>query len=47
MLGATVGGGVLGWAGGQVGFMTGFFSSILGMGIGIYVAHRIHRNYFG
>lgn len=46
MIGATVGG-WLGWAVGEpVGMMTAVILSAVGTGVGIYLAHRIVRDYF-
>ncbi len=39
-LGATVGGASGGWLGAKYGTMTGFFLSVLGTGIGIYLGKR-------
>ena len=44
-VGATAGG-WLGWfAGERFGFMTGFINSMVGTGVGIYVARRWASNY--
>ena len=39
-IGATVGGAVGWWAGAFIGVMTGFFLSVVGMAVGIYLARR-------
>jgi hypothetical protein len=41
-------GGWLGfWLGALIGMMTGYFLSVVGMGLGLYAAHRISRHYLG
>ena len=47
MMAASVGGWVGWWLGAQVGTMTGFFLSVVGMGIGLYAAQRIAHHYLG
>ena len=43
---ATSLGGWLGfWLGAWVGMMTGYILSVVGMGLGLYAAHRISRRY--
>ena len=44
-IGATVGGAVGWWAGTGVGFMTSFFLSMVGTGVGIYAGKRIGDHY--
>lgn len=44
-IGATVVGSLGWWIGAQVGFMTAFFVSMIGTGVGIYVGRRIARDY--
>ncbi|MDQ2667335.1 MAG: hypothetical protein M3Z05_15155, partial [Gemmatimonadota bacterium] len=44
-IGATIGGSVGWWAGSGVGFMTSFFISMIGTGIGIYVGKRLADHY--
>ena len=44
-IGATVGGGIGWWAGEGVGFMTAFMLSMVGTGVGIYLAQRVARHY--
>ena len=40
-VGASAGGGVGWWLGAHIGFMTAFFISILGTGVGLYIGRRI------
>lgn len=44
-IGATIGGAVGWWAGSGVGFMTSFFISMIGTGIGIYAGRRLADRY--
>lgn len=44
-LGATVGGALGWWLGAQIGFMTGYFLSVIGTGLGMYIARRFNREY--
>ena len=39
-IGATVGGAVGWWAGSFIGVMTGFFLSVIGTALGVYLARR-------
>ena len=43
--GASIGGTILGLAGAQIGLMTGFFSSVVGIGLGLYLTRRFVREY--
>lgn len=45
LIGATVGGAIGWWAGAKIGFMTAYFLSVIGTGVGVYVARRINREY--
>lgn len=47
LIGATVGGAVGWWVGDHVGFMTAFFLSMIGTGLGMYGGARISREYLG
>ena len=47
MMAASVGGWVGWWLGAQVGMMTAFFLSVVGMGLGLYAAQRIAHHYLG
>lgn len=40
-IGATIGGAIGWWAGASVGFMTAFFISMIGTGVGIYAGRRL------
>ena len=42
---ATVGGAVGWWAGESAGFMTAFFVSMVGTGLGIYAGRRLANHY--
>ena len=44
-IGATAGGAIGWWAGSFVGFMTAFFVSTVGTGVGMYYAKRFADNY--
>jgi len=44
-IGATIGGAIGWWAGNFVGFMTAFFVSMVGTGIGIYAGKRLADHY--
>ena len=41
----TIGGSIGWWAGSRVGFMTSFFLSILGTGLGIYFGRQLASHY--
>jgi uncharacterized membrane protein YbhN (UPF0104 family) len=43
-IGATIGGSVGWWMGSGVGFMTAFFISIVGTGVGMYYSRRLAKN---
>ncbi len=47
LMGATLGGWLGWWLGANVGLMTGFVLSMIGMGLGFYVAKRFVRDYLG
>jgi sterol desaturase/sphingolipid hydroxylase (fatty acid hydroxylase superfamily) len=47
LLAASLGGWLGWWLGAQVGMMTGFFLSVIGMGLGLYAARRIAHRYLG
>jgi uncharacterized protein YcfJ len=40
-----IGGGIGWWLGKHVGFMTGYFVSVVGAAAGLYIGRRIMRNY--
>jgi hypothetical protein len=44
-VGSTIGGYVGWWAGSGMGFMTAFMLSMLGTGVGLYLAIRVAREY--
>lgn len=44
-IGATIGSYAGWWLGARVGFMTAFFVSIIGTGLGIYAGRRIGKHY--
>ena len=44
-IGATVGGAAGWWLGARVGTMTAFFASVVGTGIGVYLARRWAAEY--
>lgn len=45
VLGAAVLGSLGGWLGAKIGLMTGYFSAIVGLALGLYLTRRILRNY--
>ena len=46
IVGTTLGSAVGWWAGAHVGMMTAFMLSIVGTGVGLYVARRLVREHF-
>jgi hypothetical protein len=44
-VGATIGGYIGWWAGSRVGVMTAFVLSMIGTGVGMYLAIRVVREY--
>ncbi|MEP6989302.1 MAG: hypothetical protein ABJA80_00110 [bacterium] len=44
-IGATAGGAIGWWAGNYIGFMTAFFVSIVGTGLGIWAGKRLADQY--
>jgi hypothetical protein len=46
LIGATVGGWLGWWLGERMGIMGAVILSAVGTGVGIYLAHRIIRDYF-
>ena len=44
-IGATIGGAIGWWAGNFIGFMTAFFVSMVGTGIGIYAGKQLADHY--
>jgi len=47
LLGATVGGAIGWWLGARVGFMTAFFVSIVGTGLGVYAGRSVAARLLG
>jgi hypothetical protein len=47
LMAASLGGWLGWWLGVQLGMMTGFFLSVMGMGLGLYAAQRIANHYLG
>lgn len=47
LISVSIGGWVGWWLGARVGIMTGFFLSMIGTGLGLYVAQRFIRDYLG
>jgi hypothetical protein len=45
LVGSTIGSYAGWWVGGHVGFMTAFFVSIVGTGIGVYGGRRLAQSY--
>ena len=45
LIGTTAGGYIGWWAGAHVGMMTAFTLSVVGTGVGLYVARRVLRHY--
>ena len=44
---ASLGGWLGWWLGARAGMMTGFFLSVVGMGVGLYAAQRFLHHYLG
>ena len=47
LMAASLGGWLGFWLGAGIGMMTGYFLSVIGMGLGLYAAKRITREYLG
>lgn len=47
LMSVSLGGWLGWWLGARVGIMTGFFLSVIGTGLGLYVVQRFIRNYLG